>query len=415
MSCASYHHNNELYIEQVNLNQLAERYGTPCYVYSKAAIETQWRAYTAAFATLPHRICYSVKANSNIGILQLFAHLGSGFDVVSAGELTRVLKAGGDAKKVIFSGVGKTREEMLQALHAGIDCFNIESTMELERLHTLAQTLKQKVQIAIRVNPDVDAKTHMHITTGLVENKFGIASTELQALALRLIDMPYVQLVGLACHIGSQITHLMPFLQALDKLLNLYQKLQSLGFNLKTIDIGGGLGIKYHTEEPPSIYEYAQAILEKLKPYHLELILEPGRSLVGNAGVLLTTIEYIKTTQHTHFLIVDAGMNDLLRPALYDAWQNILPCTQRQGKTITYNIVGPICESADYLGKQRNLCVQANDVLAVESCGAYGAVLNSNYNSRPRAAEILVDKDNTYLIRKRESLQQLYDLESCPF
>jgi diaminopimelate decarboxylase len=413
MSCL-YYRNTELFIENVSLKTIADHFGTPSYVYSRALIENNWRAFDNAFTGFPHRICYAVKANSNIAILQLLAKLNSGFDIVSLGELERVLAAGGDPKKTVFSGVGKRENEIEQALHYGIHCFNVESRPELTRLQKIGKKLNKKIPITLRINPDVNPHTHEHISTGLKENKFGIAISDIIPVCHTLTSMPALQLIGIACHIGSQITDLTPFLLATEQLLSLYSQLKALNISLQHINLGGGLGITYRDERPPSVNEYVQAVKNKLSNLPLETIIEPGRAIVGNAGVLLTKIEYLKHLEHKNFAIVDAGMNDLLRPALYDAWQNILPATLRHAEKKTYDIAGPICESADFLGKNRELAIQENDLLAVDCAGAYGFSMSSNYNSRCRPAEVLIDNDKMYSIRKRETLSELFAHETLP-
>ena len=410
MSCLHYR-DHRLYIENCSIKNLAEEYGTPCYLYSRAAIENNWRLFDEAFNHIPHRICYAVKANSNIAILHLLTKLNAGFDIVSIGELERVIAAKGDPKKVIFSGVGKTQSEIEQAIAKGIYCFDIESASELERLHHIASTLKVTVNIALRINPDIDPFTHSYISTGLKENKFGIEMNAVIPLCKKIISMPSLQLIGIACHIGSQIIKLNPFIQAIERLLTLYKDLQQIGIHIKHINIGGGLGIIYQNENPPTILEYAKALQHKLAHYPVEIILEPGRSIVGNAGVLVTRIEYIKETQQKNFAIVDAGMNDLLRPALYHAWQNILPVVQRHDIKKPYDIAGPVCESADFLGKNRDLAIVQDDYLAIDSAGAYGFCMSSNYNSRGRPAEILIENDKARLIRHRETTNDLFALE----
>lgn len=412
-SCLHYR-DDDLYIENVSLQSIAEQFGTPCYVYSRAALENNWRAFDQAFSFISHRICYAVKANSNLAILNVLTQLGSGFDIVSIGELERVIAAGGDVKKVIFSGVGKRADELEMAIKKGIYCFDIESEPELNRLQTIAARLNTQVNIALRINPDVNPKTHAYISTGLKENKFGIELTQVLPICNTLAAMPNLRLIGLACHIGSQITELAPFLLAIDCLLDLYGQLRSIGITITHLNIGGGLGITYNQEKPPSIHDYANALKTKLSGSPLEIILEPGRSIVGNTGILLTRIEYLKQTQHKNFAIVDAGMNDLLRPALYQAWQNILPATIRHTKKKMYDITGPVCESADFLGKERELALELNDLLAIDSAGAYGFSMSSNYNSRCRPAEVLVDDSNLHLIRKRETLEELFASEMIP-
>lgn len=411
MSCLHYR-DKELYIEDVSLQSIADQFQTPCYVYSRAAIENNWRTFDAAFAHFPHRICYSVKANSNLSILNLLAKLGSGFDIVSLGELERVVSAKGDTKKIVFSGVGKSTVEIERAIHYGIFCFDIESEPELMRINAIATKLGKKVNVALRVNPNVDAITHAHISTGLKENKFGIDIQDIVPISRQISSMPALQLIGLACHIGSQITDLEPFLLAVDHLLSVYQQLQAIPVHIQHINIGGGLGITYRDEKPPAIYDYAHALQAKLADFPLEIIIEPGRAIVANAGILLTKIEYLKHSDHINFAIVDAGMNDLIRPALYDAWQDILPVKllTNQKKKI-YDIAGPVCESADFLGKERELAIQTNDLLAVDCVGAYGFSMSSNYNSRARPAEVLVDGAHQRLIRPREDVTELFSSE----
>ena len=413
MSCLHYNGNN-LYIEDVSLAAIASQYDTPCYVYSRAQIEVNWHAFDTAFAGVPHRICYAVKANSNLAILHLLAKLNSGFDIVSLGELERVLAAHGKANHIIFSGVGKSIHEIERAIAYGIYCFDVESEAELERLHMVATRLNQTIQIALRINPNVDPKTHAHISTGLKENKFGIDIDRIPTLCKKIVKMPLIHLNGLAVHIGSQITQLEPFIDAIERLLALYDQLQAMNIILKHINIGGGLGITYKDEQPPAIADYAKAVLKQLAAYPLEIIIEPGRAIVANAGVLLTRIEYLKELDHVNFAIVDAGMNDLLRPSLYEAWQNILAVEKRTDPLKFYDIAGPVCESADFLGKQRQLSIRANDLLAIDGAGAYGFSMSSNYNARPRAAEVLVDGKHTYLIRRRETIPELFANELIP-
>jgi len=410
MSCLGYQH-DELFIEGLSLKTIAEEFGTPCYVYSRAAIERNWREFNVAFQAIPHLICYAVKANSNIAILNLLAKLNAGFDIVSLGELKRVLAAKGDPKKIIFSGVGKSEHEIEFAIQKDIYCIDVESEPELERIGAIAAKLKKTVNIALRVNPNVNPKTHSHISTGLSENKFGIDINDAMALARKIQTIPSLSLIGIACHIGSQITELDPFRFALDSIIQLYQQLLTINIQIKHLNIGGGLGIVYGDETPPSIHMYAQALKEKMNGLPIHLILEPGRAIVGNAGALLTRVEYLKHTHHKNFAIVDAGMNDLLRPALYDAWQRILPVIKRQDNKCLYDIAGPVCESADFFGKNRELALQANDLLAIDSAGAYGFSMSSNYNSRCRPAEVLVDKNNAILIRRRETFDELFASE----
>jgi len=405
--------NGTLHAEDVDLTQLAAQFGTPCYVYSRAAIESRWRAFDDAFSGHDHLVCYAVKANSNIGLLNVLARLGSGFDIVSRGELERVLKAGGDPHKVVFSGVGKSADEIAFALHTGIHCFNVESEPELHEINRIAGELHTTAPVSLRINPDVDAGTHPYISTGLKENKFGIDiqdAPRIYALAARL---PHIQVIGVDCHIGSQLTELTPFRDALARVLALVQQLEADGIQLQHLDLGGGLGIQYQNETPPAPAEYAQIVLTQLRGRNYQLIVEPGRAIVGNAGVLLTQVMYLKHTAHKNFAIVDAAMNDLIRPALYSAWQNIIPLVpHRSGNAQSYDIVGPVCETADFLGKQRELNLAPGDTLAVCSAGAYGFVMSSNYNSRPRAAELLVDGARVHVIRRRETVAELMTGES---
>lgn len=412
MSCLRYR-NNHLYIEDVSLKEIADQFGTPCYIYSRAALEKNWHAFDDAFSQMPHKICYAVKANSNLAILSLLAKLNSGFDIVSLGELERVLAAGGDAKKIIFSGVGKKEIEIEKAIEKGIYCFNVESEPELDRLQIIAANLGKTVNIAMRINPNIDPRTHSHISTGLKENKFGIELDQVIPLYQHISSMKELRLIGLACHIGSQLVELEPFLLAVDSLLLMYQQLKKRGAEITHIDVGGGLGIVYRDENPPGILEYAKAIEAKFAPFSLEIIIEPGRAIVGNAGALLTRIEYVKHTSQVNFAIVDAGMNDLVRPALYDAWQDILPVEVTEGEKKIYDIAGPVCESADFLGKNRPLAISAGDLLAVDSAGAYGFSMSSNYNSRPRSAEVLVDGKKAHLIRSRETIAALFATEKA--
>ena len=401
--------NGQLYAEQVSLAQLAAEYGTPLYVYSRATLERHWNAYEQAFADHPHLICYAVKANSSLAVLNVLARLGSGFDIVSAGELARVLRAGGQADKVVFSGVGKRADEIRQALQSGIRCFNVESAAELDRISAIASDLHMQAPVSLRVNPDVDAGTHPYISTGLKENKFGIPVEQAFALYQHAAQLPGIQITGIDCHIGSQLTEMSPFVDALDRILLLVERLADAGITLQHLDLGGGLGIRYRDEQPPEPASYAQAILQHLQGRDLEILIEPGRAIVGNAGVMLTRVEYLKEQGEHHFAIVDAAMNDLIRPALYSAWQEIVPLRQDNpsGRTACYDIVGPICETGDFLGKQRELSLCQDDLLAVRSAGAYGFTMSSNYNTRPRAAEIMVDGDQYYLVRERETLEDL--------
>lgn len=400
--------NGQFCAENVVLAEIAERFGTPCYVYSRLAIKQQWQALDSALSLQKHLICYAVKANSNLAVLNILARLGSGFDIVSVGELERVLKAGGDSEKIVFSGIGKKTHEMQRALEVGIKCFNVESLAELDRLNEIANSLGKIAAVSLRVNPDVDAETHPYIATGLKENKFGITFEDALAGYKKATTMTHLNVVGIDCHIGSQITSMAPFIDALDRLLELVQKIEATGVTLKHIDIGGGLGIRYQDEVPPSTQEYAEEVCKKLAKTGYELILEPGRSIVGNAGVLLTQVEFLKETADKNFGIVDAAMNDLLRPSLYNAWHEILPLTEQKTATEkSYDIVGPICETGDFLGKERNLDLQQNDLLAVCSTGAYGFTMASTYNSRPRICEVMVDGDKVFEIRKRETIEAL--------
>lgn len=403
---------DELFAEDVSLFSLAQNYGTPLYVYSKATLIKHWHAFNDAFADHAHLICYAVKANSNLAVLNLLAKLGSGFDIVSLGELERVIAAGGDPAKIVFSGVGKTEQEMKRALDLGIKCFNVESESELERLNQVAGAMGKIAPVSLRVNPNVDPQTHPYISTGLKENKFGIAFDKAQEVFVRAHEMKHLDLIGIDCHIGSQLTEISPFIESTQLILSLIKKLKAQGIEIKHFDLGGGLGVTYSKETPPEPSEYAKALLNCLKDYpDLEIILEPGRAIAANAGVLLTQVEYIKETEHKNFAIVDAAMNDLIRPALYQAWQEIIPVNTRKGEPQVYDIVGPVCETGDYLGKDRALVILAGDLLAVRSSGAYGFVMSSNYNSRCRAAEVMVDGDKAHLVRKREELASLWQLE----
>ena len=400
--------NGALYVEQVSLADVAAQFGTPCYVYSRAALSDGFRQFTHALHGHEHLVCYAVKANSNLAILNVFARLGSGFDIVSGGELQRVLAAGGDARKVVFSGIGKSTAEMRMALDAGILCFNIESAAELDRLNELAGSMGKVAPISLRVNPDVDAKTHPYISTGLKQNKFGVAYGEAVGLYRKARDLPNLRIIGVDCHIGSQLTETSPFIAAAQKILALVETLNNEGIHLDHLDLGGGLGICYKDETPPAIADYVEALLGALRGRSEKLILEPGRALVGNAGVLLTRVEYLKHGEEKNFAIVDAAMNDLMRPALYDAYHNILPVKQEGCPVQPYEVVGPICETGDFIGHARNLAIKPKSLLAVLSAGAYGMSMSSNYNSRPRAAEAMVDGGATHLIRERETVSQLY-------
>lgn len=399
--------------EQVPLDKIARQYGTPCYVYSRATIERHWRAFDQAFSALPHLVCYAVKANSNLAVLNIMARMGSGFDIVSIGELERVLSAGGDPAKVVFSGVGKGRAEMAAALQVGIRCFNIESEMELDRLENVASELNVVAPVSVRVNPDVDAKTHPYISTGLKENKFGVDFDVALPLYLSAARMKHIQIIGMDCHIGSQLTELSPVVDALERVLALIDELAREGIEIRHLDVGGGLGIRYDDERPPQPLEYAHALMPQLQGRDLEIVLEPGRAIMGNAGVLVTRVEYLKMGHEKNFAVVDAAMNDLLRPSLYSAWQEIIPVKQHSEiASQSYDVVGPVCESGDFLGKDRSLAIAQGDLLAVRSAGAYGFSMSSNYNSRPRVAEVMVDVERVHLVRKRESLQDLYALET---
>ena len=401
------HINGELHVEQVALSQVAERYGTPCYVYSRAVITETHRAFDAAFGARDHLICYAVKANSTLGVLNVLARLGSGFDIVSGGELARVLAAGGDPRKVVFSGVGKSAEEMRQALAAGILCFNVESEGEFLRLNEVAGEAGKTAAVSLRVNPDVDPRTHPYIATGLKENKFGIPYADALALYRRARDMRHIRLAGIGCHIGSQITAVAPFVAALDKVLELVDRLQAEGVALAHVDIGGGLGIRYRDESPPAVADYARALIARLGNRPLQLLLEPGRALVGQAGVLLTRVEYLKHGREKNFAVMDAAMNDLLRPALYDAWHDVQPVRESSSGGKAYDIVGPVCESGDFLARARALALSEGDLLAIMTAGAYGMSMSSNYNTRPRAAEVMVDGAQMHLIREREAGSEL--------
>ena len=401
------YHDNELFVESVPLKQIADEFGTPCYVYSRSALTKAYQEFDASFANRDHLICYAVKANSNIAILNLFAQLGSGFDIVSGGELQRVIKAGGDPGKTVFSGVGKNANEMRMALDANILCFNVESEAELVTLNQIAKVMGKIAPVSLRVNPDVDAKTHPYISTGLKENKFGVPASEAERIYRSAHLYAHVRFTGLDCHIGSQLTALEPFMQTSSKMLNLLDTLQSQGLEIKHLDLGGGLGIRYANETPPSIKDYVSMLCASTHQIKQRLLIEPGRSLVGNSGILLTRIEYLKHTAARNFAIVDAAMNDLMRPALYDAYHEILPVRKNNGEINSYQIVGPVCETGDFLGHDRKLGLIGGDLLAIMSAGAYGMSMSSNYNTRPRAAEVMVDKDSIHIIRQRETIDQL--------
>ena len=399
----------ELYAEDVPLQAVAERFGTPCYVYSRATLERHWHAFDDAFGDHPHLVCYAVKANSNLGVLNLLARLGSGFDIVSVGELERVLAAGGAPDKVLFSGVGKQEREMRRALEVGIRCFNVESASELERLNRVAGEMDRRAPISLRVNPDVDAQTHPYISTGLRENKFGIAIEDAAALYRHAQTLPHLAVTGVDCHIGSQLTQLGPFLDALERVLVLVERLQGEGIEIRHLDLGGGLGVRYRDEVPPLPSDYAGALLRRLAQAPFEILIEPGRAIAANAGVLLTRVEYLKHSPAKDFAVIDAAMNDLIRPALYQAWQPIVSVEERpHGVHGVYDLVGPICETGDFLGKQRALTLAEGSLLAVRGSGAYGFSMASNYNSRPRAAEVMVDGERMHLVRRRETIAELF-------
>lgn len=397
--------NSHLYLEEVSLEDLARQYGTPLYVYSMSALDEAYHRYEQALSGLPHLICYAVKANSSLAVLQHFAKLGAGFDIVSAGELTRVLAAGGQANKVVFSGVGKTAEEMRLALETGIRCFNVESESELGRLNRVAGEMGKRAPVSFRVNPDVDPKTHPYISTGLKQNKFGIPIQRAPALYQQAAGLPNIEIVGVDCHIGSQLTDLTPIADALDRVLALVDALATAGITLKHIDIGGGVGIRYQDETPPDMIQYQEILQSRFQGRHEEIIVEPGRSLVGNAGLLLTRVEYIKTGEDKNFVIVDAAMNDLMRPALYEAFHDIVTVNEPDAPELFCDVVGPVCETGDFIGLERRLSVRENDLLAVLSAGAYGMSMSSNYNSRPRAAEVVVNKNEIHLVRERETVK----------
>ena len=406
--------NEQLYVEDLPVKQLAEEFGTPLYIYSRATLERHWHAFDSALGKHPHLICYAVKANSNIGILNVMAKLGSGFDIVSQGELERVLAAGGDASKVVFSGVAKSRAEIMRALEVGIRCFNVESVAELHHINQIAGEMEKIAPISLRVNPDVDAHTHPYISTGLKENKFGVSVDEAREVYKLAATLPHVKITGMDCHIGSQLTELQPFLDATDRLIRLIEQLKEDGITLKHLDLGGGLGVTYTDETPPHPSDYATALLNKLKNYEdLEIILEPGRAIAANAGILLAKVQYLKSNESRNFAITDTGMNDMIRPALYEAYMNIIEIDRTlEREKATYDVVGPVCETSDFLGKQRELAIAEGDYIAQRSAGAYGASMSSNYNSRPRTAEVLVDRNKAHLIRRRENLSELWALES---
>jgi diaminopimelate decarboxylase len=400
-----------LFAEEIAVADLAERFGTPLYVYSRATLERHFRAFDEAFGEHPHQVCYAVKANSNIAVLNVLARLGAGFDIVSGGELTRVLRAGGDPDKIVFSGVGKTADEMEMALKAGIHCFNVESAAELELLNLVAGEQDKIARIAIRVNPDVDAQTHPYISTGLKENKFGVDIEEAPSLYQHAADLPHIEVIGVDCHIGSQLTKLTPFEDALRRVLDLVDRLQAKGIPIRHLDLGGGLGVRYRDETPPEPAEYIAALLKHI-PADMPVHIEPGRAIAANAGLFVTRVLYLKPTTHKNFAVVDGAMNDLIRPSLYSAWMDIIPVAPHDADCREWDIVGPVCETGDFLGKQRTLSLENGDLLAIRSAGAYGFSMASNYNSRNRAAEIMVDGDQAYVVRQRESYDEQLRLES---
>ncbi|WP_018652426.1 diaminopimelate decarboxylase [Actinobacillus capsulatus] len=405
--------NQQLFAEDVSVSDIINQYGTPAYIYSRATLERHWHAFDKAFGSHPHLICFAVKSNSNIALLNVMARLGSGFDIVSQGELERVLAAGGEPSKVVFSGVAKSHSEIQRALEIGIRCFNIESIAELHRINEVAGQLGKIAPISLRVNPDVDAHTHPYISTGLKENKFGVSVTQAREVYRLAKTLPNVKITGMDCHIGSQLTELQPFLDATDRLIVLMEQLKEDGIELHHLDLGGGLGVPYNSEEPPHPTEYAKALLEKLKGYaDLEIILEPGRAITANAGILVTKVEYLKANEDRNFAIVDTGMNDMIRPALYEAYMQITEVDQSLAREkAVYDVVGPICETSDFLGKSRELAIEQGDLIAMRSAGAYGAAMSSTYNSRPKAVEIMVDGDQAHLIKARASFADLWRLE----
>jgi diaminopimelate decarboxylase len=404
----------KLHCELVQLGNIAQEFGTPCYVYSRAALIAAYREFDDAFAGRDHLVCYAVKANSNIAILNLFARLGSGFDIVSGGELKRVLKAGGNPQKVVFSGVGKRPDEMQAALAAGILCFNVESEAELVVLNRVAGEMNETAPVSLRVNPDVDAKTHPYISTGLKENKFGIPFDEAERLYTSSEKFAHIRITGLDCHIGSQLTELDPFIETCGKILGLLNRLETQGLEIDHLDLGGGLGIRYSQQRPPSAQDYVAALCAQIGQRKQRILIEPGRALVGNAGMLLTRVEYLKHTSYRDFAVVDAAMNDLMRPTLYNAHHEILPVVKNSSGVKPFQVVGPVCETGDFLGHDRELALSQGDLLAIMSAGAYGMSMSSNYNSRPRAAEVMVDGNLVHLIRERESVEQLIAAERIP-
>ncbi|MCH2343002.1 MAG: diaminopimelate decarboxylase [Pseudomonadales bacterium] len=404
---------DSLLAEAIPVADIAQKYGTPCFIYSRATLERHYGVYQEALKGCPHLICFAVKANSNLAVINVLARLGAGFDIVSGGELERVIAAGGDTSKVIFSGLGKTEAEIERALQLGIYCFNIESGAELDRIDRIAQRLGKKAPISVRVNPDVNTDTHPYISTGQKENKFGISYEQAIDIYRRAAILEGIKILGIDCHIGSQLTSVEPFLDATDRLLTLTDRLANEGILLTHFDVGGGLGVTYGEEEPPHPSELIAMIRSRFANREMTLLIEPGRTISANAGIFVTKVEYLKQTNHKNFAIIDGAMNDLLRPALYGAWQEIIPVNRRQGDGITYDVVGPVCESSDFLGKERVLCIKAGDLLAVRSAGAYGFAMSSNYNTRPRSAEIMVDHDKSYLVRPRETITELFAGESC--
>jgi len=407
------YHGAELYAEDLPVTGIAARFGTPCYVYSRATLEHHWRAFSDAFRDRPHLICFAVKANANLAVLNVLARLGSGFDIVSVGELMRVLAAGGDTSKVVFSGVGKRSDEIRRALVLNIRCFNVESEQELERIDVIAGEVGRKAPVSVRINPDVGARTHPYIATGLKESKFGVDIHTAEDLYRRAVTLPNLSVTGIDCHIGSQLTELAPFADALERILELADKLEQFGIPIFHLDLGGGLGIRYTDEYPPELDAYARVFDRLLGERRYEIVLEPGRAIVGNAGILLTRVEYLKATESRHFAIVDGAMNDLLRPALYQARQQVVPALRNDaGARARYDLVGPVCEDGDFLAKEQDLTLAPGDLLAVCSSGAYGFTMSSNYNSRPRAAEVMVDGAESHLVRRRESIEDLYRGES---
>ena len=402
---------NSLFAEDVAVADIATKYGTPCFIYSRATLERHYRMYEEALAELPNMICFAVKANSNLAVLNVLARLGAGFDIVSAGELDRVIAAGGDPTRVIFSGLGKKAEEIEKALDANIHCFNIESTAELKRINSIAVAKGCIAPISIRVNPDVDAKTHPYISTGLKENKFGIASDQAMDVYRVAANMPGIEVIGIDCHIGSQLTSTGPFIDAINRLLKIVDNLAAEGIKLRHLDMGGGLGVTYNQEQPPLPSDLIAAVKARFKDRVLSLLVEPGRSISANAGIFVTKVEYLKCNEHKNFAIVDGAMNDLIRPALYNAWQEIVPVQKRDGEVKSYDVVGPVCESADFLGKERDLNIEADDLLAVRSSGAYSFVMSSNYNTRSRAPELMVDGSNVHVVRARETVSYQLELE----